>query len=176
LFAELLNSAIFENYITESMTINIQRTVIKIQLRRFLVVIVFVTLILAILLMGLIKDTFIYLTKYQWSLILAIGYLIYTAIDNYLEPYYIYFNDESSRIILRFFSLGLFNKRKQVIEIPKNEFVGFEVKTSFFHRKEKIILIRRVRNQNARYPAVSLSALSKQERKWLYGALNKISD
>ncbi len=145
------------------MVIDIKRTVIRIQLRRFVVVILFL-IIIVFLLTGLVKEMLWGLSKYQWSMIVAALYLLNLIIDNLLEPYYIYYSDEGKKIILRYFSLGFFNRRKNSIEIPKDQFAGFQADKSLFGIKEKIILLQHVKNIDAKYPPVSLWALSKTEK------------
>jgi hypothetical protein len=145
------------------MVIDIKRTVIKIQLRRFITVLLFIAIIV-FLLTGIVKEKLWELSKYQWSMFVAALYLLTLIIDNVLEPYYIYYSDEGKKIIFRYFSLGFFNRRKSSIEIPKEQFVGFRIEKSLFGFKEKIILMQHVKNIDAKYPSVSLWALSKTEK------------
>ena len=157
------------------MIIDIKRSVIKIQLRRFITIFLFIALILAFLLTGIVHERLWGLTKYKWSMIIAGLYILVLIIDNLLEPYYIYFNDEGKKIILRFFSLGFFNRKKSSIEIPKDQLSGFEIKKSLFGLKQKLVLIQQVKNINAKYPAVCLWALSSTEKDNLLKALSSYS-
>jgi hypothetical protein len=155
------------------MIIDLKRTVIKIQISRFITLIVLVIFLLILMIMLDIKQTYFGLSKYQWSIIVAGIYVVYVIYQGILEPYYIYFSDQGEKIILRYFSMSFYNDKKHTIEIPKESYSGYEVKRSLVGLKEKLILLERIKNTDAKYPAVSLSALSKTQKRNLIEALER---
>lgn len=155
------------------MIIDLKRTVIKVQLRRFITLIVFVIFILIVMLTLDLKQSYFGLSKYQWSIVIAAIYVVSVIYQALLELNYIYFNDQGDRIILRYFSMSFYNNKKQTIEIPRESFSGYEIKTSLAGLKQKLILYQRFKNKNAKYPAVSISALNKIQKKNLFAALER---
>ncbi|MBN1596700.1 MAG: hypothetical protein JW894_00245 [Bacteroidales bacterium] len=145
------------------MVIDIKRTVLRIQLRRFITMIVFVILILAAMFLVSEKREILGLSKYQWALIIAVLYVAVMIIEALWGFNYIYFSDEEGMIMLRFFSLGFFNRRKQAIQIPKDAFGGYTIRQTLGGIKKKIILYHKFKQKNAKYPPVNISALSRND-------------
>jgi hypothetical protein len=157
------------------MQIDTKKRVISIQLRRLLSLLGILALVLALILFGQLPKTFLGLNKYHWAIVVGILYGFTVIYDSLFEFTYIYYNDEGNSIILRFFSLAYFNKRKQSIEIPKSEFTSFILKDSLFGYKKKIILRRFYKNVEAKYPAVSLTILDKEQLAALLISLDHFS-
>ncbi len=155
------------------MIIDLKRKVIKIQLRRFITLIVFIVLVLLVLLMLDYNQKYFGLSRYQLAIIFAAIYVAFVIYQAILELNYIYFSDQGDRIILRYFSMSFYNDKKQSIEIPKEAFCGYEIRTSLGGLKKKLILYERVNNKDAKYPPVSISALSKNQILNLIAALDR---
>jgi hypothetical protein len=155
------------------MTIDIQRTVIKTQLRRFITIVVFTLFVLIIILGGSLRNDILGINKYQWALMVGIAYFLVIIAEAMLELNYIYFSDEDDKIVLRYFSMSFMNRRKNLIEIPRDRFNGYILKKSLGGLKKKIILIQHIKNIDAKYPAVSLSALNKEQISKLLAALDR---
>ncbi len=155
------------------MVIDIQRTVIKTQLRRFLTLIGLMIVIVAVLLIGSLGNDFLGLTKYQWALIIAGIYLVSLILEAFLELNYIYFSDDDDLIILRYFSMSVFNRQKNSIEIPKSSFSGYEIKKSIFGLKKSIILRQRLKIKEVKYRAVSITGLNAGELQLLTKVLDR---
>lgn len=154
------------------MTIDTSRTVIKVQLRRFLTLVAFICIVLAVMLLGNLQKEFFGLNKYHWALIVALIYAISLLVESWLELNYIYFSDEKDIIMLRFFSMSLLSKKKKSIEIPKNVFSGYQVQNKIFGLKKKIILKQLLKNTVVKYPPVSLTGLKLEEYKLLLKTLD----
>jgi hypothetical protein len=155
------------------MIIDLKRTVLKIQLRRFITLLVLVIIILALLSVLDSNESYLGLTKYQWLIIVCAIYVLSTLYQAFLDLNYIYFSDQGDKIILRYFSMSFFNNKKQTIEIPKQSFSGYELKLVFAGLKQKLILYERVKNADAKYPGVSLTALSSAQKRNLLAALDR---
>jgi hypothetical protein len=99
--------------------------------------------------------------------------VIYAGIFVYywlLRPYFVYFNDQGDRIIMRYYAVRAFNRKKYAIEIPKKDFVRFESER-FFFGNERLTLYQRFRNGVGKFPSVSLSAVKRSDRKKIKAAL-----
>ena len=155
------------------MVIDIQRTVIKTQLRRFLTLIAFMIVAAAIILIGSLMENFLGITKYRWALIVAGIYIISIIVEALFELNYIYFSDEDDLIVLRYFSMSMFNRQKNSIEIPKKVFRGYQIEKSFFGLKKKIVLLQRLKDRDVKYPAVSVTGLNANEFQLLIKTLDK---
>lgn len=124
---------------------------------------VFAILIICVLLIGKEPNTFLGLDKYNWSILIAALYLIAIVAESFLQFNYIYFSDENNRLVLRYFSLGYFNRMKKSIEFPTDELLSYQIYEYMYGLKKRIVL-HRIRNQKeAKYSPVSLSILSKEE-------------
>lgn len=155
------------------MVIDIKRTVIRTQLRRFITLISVAVIVIFIMLLGSLGSDLLGMSKYGWALIVGLLYVISLIFESFLELNYIYFSDTGDKIILRYFSMSVFSRKKNSIEIPKNEFGGYELNKNFWGLKPVIILKHRIKDKNANYPAVSLSGLNKAELQLLNNALDK---
>ena len=87
---------------------------------------------------------------------------------------YIYFNDETNKIILRYYSMHPLSQAKRSIEIPRDSFSKYEIAESLFGIKTKIILYQKVKGGVYKYPPVSISALSPAEKEQLIQSLNRM--
>ena len=155
------------------MVIDIQRTVIKTQLRRFLTLIAFIVIAAVIIMVGSLLHNFLGITKYRWALIVAGIYIISIIVEALFELNYIYFSDEDDLIVLRYFSMSMFNRQKNSIEIPKKVFRGYQIEKSFFGLKKKIVLLQRLKDRDVKYPAVSVTGLNANEFQLLIKTLDK---
>lgn len=155
------------------MTVDIKRTTLRIQLTRFILAIIFTISIVTVLTHKAFRNEILGLDREQWALVLIFIYIVITALDFIREPYYIYFKDDGSKIILRYFSLGFFNKQKSAIEIPKQEFRGYELKKYLFGFKKKIVLSQKIRGKIAKYPEVSITSLNRKEKDKILASLEK---
>ncbi len=155
------------------MTLDSKKAVISIHLRRVIILLVAAIGAICIMLFGQQPQTFWGLTKYNWAIVVAIIYVITVVIDVLKGYNYVFFNDESDFIVLRYFSLSYANHKKKSIEIPKNDFVSYEIKTAYFGLQQQLILRRKVKGQEANYPPLSISILDKQGVELILGTLDK---
>ena len=102
-------------------------------------------------------------------MLLYTGLLAWQAI---IRPSYIYFSDNGEKIILRFYRVSALNRKKHSVEIPKNQFIKYEIRR-FFPGRESIILYRSMPEGIARYPEISLSIVSRTDREKIKRALNQ---
>jgi hypothetical protein len=155
------------------MIIDLQRTVIKIQLRRFITLIIFVALIIFILLMGDKTIEYFGLTKYQWAIVVSVLYFGSSLVESLLGLTYIYYSDDDIYILFRYFSMRFFNNRKNSIQIPKEDFLGYKIVDKFGGLKKYIILYQDFKGKEAKYPAVNIFSLTKVQREALLRSLDR---
>jgi hypothetical protein len=156
------------------MIIDIKRTIIRITLGKFIALIVLVIVICGLLFVPFAENLFKGIENSLLAILIAIAYLIYAVFESFRNYNYIYFSDESDKIVLRYFSPNRFTSKKNSIEIPKKEFAGYNLISFFMRYREKIILFRRTGKGVAKYPPVSITALNAHERKLLLLTLNQL--
>ena len=153
------------------MIINNYRKTIIVKLRRFAIAVtIMVIIIIALMteLLNFFENSHIYI-----SVILGSSYILYYLIEYFLNYNYIYYTDEGKKLIFRFYSMRMFQGVKKAIEIPKETFVRYEVKTSFFGTKSLLILYRVHQKEIIKYPPLNITLLKKGEKLNIYSSLNK---
>jgi hypothetical protein len=156
------------------MEIDIQRTILKKNLRAFILAIIFVVFISLLLITYIYEDQLFGLTKYHLAIIFSSVYVLYMLFNTLRQYHYIYFSDAGDRIVLRYFPMGVFTYKKNSIEIGKNEFAGYEKEEQLFGFREKLILKAKTGRGVAKYPPVSITALNPKEKKGLFQALDRL--
>lgn len=157
------------------MIIDTERKVFLTHLRRLITLLAFATIVMLVMLVGKRPNTYLGLTKYNWALIICAVYSISVIYESIRGLHYIYFSDEKSVLTIRYFSLSYFNSRKNVIEMPVDEFIRYNITTSVFKLRVKLTLYRLIKSREAKYPAISISLLNKPELEILRSALDKYS-
>lgn len=156
------------------MVIDIRRTILRKNLRAFILVLVFIALILLLLLTDLYYDQLFGLTNYHIAIIIAGLYILIILFNAFRQYNYIYYTDLGENIVLRYFSTGVMTHKKNSIEIPKTDFAGYEKKRWLFGYREKIVLKIRSPKGAASFAPVSLTALTSQEKQRIYESLDRI--
>lgn len=101
--------------------------------------------------------------------VLYVGYIVYYRIK---RTTFISYNDETSRIVVRHYLLRMFDPPKNSYEIPKEQFLKYELNRSRFGLWEELTLYRITGQKVAKYPPFSISSLTKDQRENLLGSLN----
>lgn len=135
--------------------------------------IVFTMLIMALIFIPWFEDKDFWLSKYYLVILVAVVYLLINIINYLKVPYFFSYSDQGEMIIVRYYPLSMFTSRKNSIEIPKQNFVKYELKPFFFGRCQKIILYQHYRGRVAPYPPISLSAVDEEDRVRILASLQK---
>lgn len=98
--------------------------------------------------------------------------LIFTLMRGYN---YIYFNPDGSKIILRYMQLQPFLFESNAIEIPKQQFVRYELKKSHFGLRTSIVLYLNTDKGLSKYRPVSLTSLKDSEKRDMLEVLDRLS-
>jgi hypothetical protein len=75
--------------------------------------------------------------------------------------------------VMRYYPISLFTSRKNSIEIPKSQFIKYEIKPFLLGTQKWVILYQNFRNKEAKYPPVSLSAVDRKDREKILSSLEK---
>ena len=155
------------------MKIDNQKNTYKIWISRLVTAIVFTLLIVIMIFIPWVSDPDFWLTEYHVIILLALIYLGISFFNAGKMPYFISYNDHGEMIVLRYYSLSLFNSKKNSIEIPKAQFVKYELIPFFFGRHNKLVLFQNFRSKVVPYPPISLSALDEDDRDRILASLQK---
>lgn len=155
------------------MIIDISRTIIRKNLANFISTILFIILIILLLFIPM-NDIVNGISNSLLAIFIATAYIIYAVYNSFRNYNYIYFNNETDKLILRYFSPSVFTSKKNSIEMPKEEFTGYKLHSFFMRYREKIVLYRATRKGIANYPPVSITALTVKERHMLLRALDEL--
>jgi hypothetical protein len=142
-------------------------------MRRFITIIVFGAIIIFVLLTGNSRIEYLGFSKYQWAVIISILYFGAAIFESIIDLNYIHYTDEGDTIILRYFSMSFFNRKKNSIEIPNKDFRGYYFEKKVGGLKEYIILIQDYKGKEAKYPPVNVTALSKLQKEKMITSLEK---
>jgi hypothetical protein len=155
------------------MKINNQKNTYHIWLSRLVLTIIFTLIILLIVFLPWFDETEFWLTKYHVAILISVIYIIINWINFLKRPYFVSYHDQGEMLVVRYYPVSMFTSRKNSIEIPKKQFVKYELKPFFFGSQHYLILYQRFRGKIAGYPKISLSALEKQDREKMLQSLDK---
>ncbi len=157
------------------MQIDNQRNVYRVWLRKLIITIIFVLFIIALVFINLFDNPDSSITKYHVAIAISIVYIVISLIGTFRNPYYFHFHDTTDMLIIRYYPVGLFNHKKNSIEIPIQQFVKFEIEKFFLGTEEKLIVYQNYRKKIAKYPPISLSAVDRADRDRLKVVLTRYS-
>lgn len=150
-----------------------RNTVLRLNKIRYIVLLIFITLISIVIWSGWFENQVLGLGKLTYSITISIIYLFYLMISYILNYNFLSYKDDGNKLLIRFVSFRPFDNAKKAIEIEKKNFGGYQVQKSFFNLKTELILNIKTKNGIAKYPPISISALTKKQVTLLKGALNQ---
>jgi hypothetical protein len=155
------------------MKIDNQNNTYRIWLSRLVMTVVFALIILILVFIPWFDNAGSGIGKYHVIILVSVVYVAVNWINYMKRPYFVAFSDQGEMIILRYYPVSMFTNRKNSIEIPKKQFVKYELKPFFFKSQHYLILHQNFRGKVAKYPPISLSAMDRTDREKLLGSLNK---
>jgi hypothetical protein len=155
------------------MLIDNQRNTYRIWLSRLVMTIVFALIILLLVFVSWFDNMESGFTKYHIVILIAAVYLAINWLNYLKHPYFVSYSDQGEMLVIRYYPVSMFTSRKHSIEIPKTQFVGFELKPFFFKSQQYLILKQNFRGKVASYPKISLSAMDKEDRDQMLQSLDK---
>ena len=155
------------------MQLDNQKNTYRLWLRRMITTIVFTLLIIVIIFIPWFEDSEFWLSKYHVAVFISVIYIVLNVINTLKAPYFISYSDQGEMIVMRYYPLSLFASRKNSIEIPKQQFVKYELVPFLFKTQQKIVLYHYFRDKIAKYPPISLSAVDNEDVERILASLKK---
>jgi hypothetical protein len=154
------------------MTINNSKSVINLKILQRTSIIVYLILLALAFAAMIIRFPLLGISRAVWTIIFTACFLIIIFLPVLLNYQYIYFSDEGDSIIFRYYSAGLFEGKKNSVEIGKKTFSGFTFDKKFFGLVQSITLYQRLKEGIAKYPPIFISALKHQDKESILQSLN----
>ena len=155
------------------MKVDNQRNTYRIWIRRLVTAILFTMSILVLIFLPWFEESEFFLAKYHVIILIAAVYVVINVFNTLKIPYFVQYSDQGEKIILRYYPLSLFTSRKNSIEIPKQQFVKYELKPFFMGEYQKIVLYQNFRSRVVSYPPISLSAVDEDDISRILASLQK---
>ncbi len=155
------------------MTFDNGKTIIRLRIRLFIATLLMLVYVYVVYYGKQLRFPVFGIEESLATLVLTAAYLLLAFLPLLLKYKYIYFSDDGSSIIFRYYSVGLFSGSKNSVEIPKEEFMAYKIKKNLPGLVSSILLYRRMKNTVASYSPIYISSLSKKEIKKIQTALNK---
>jgi len=95
---------------------------------------------------------------------LSLCFLLFYWFQYKMEYTYFYFSNNSKNLVFKFYTLRNFYGKPKSIEIPKPYFIKYDIVTSFFKKKDSIILYQKTPKGIAKYPPISITLLNKNQK------------
>jgi len=95
---------------------------------------------------------------------LSLFFLLFYWFQYKMEFTYFYFSNNSKNLIFKFYSLRNFYGKPKTIEIPKPNFVKYDIVMSFFDKKDSLILYQKMPKGIAKYQPISITLLNKKQK------------
>jgi hypothetical protein len=145
------------------MTIDNQKTVIRIFLRKMLLAIIIAVIIVGMLATDWFKPELLGITQYQWIIIVAGIYILLVAGSWLRGLNYFYFNDKGDKLIIRYYPIRPLGRTKKAMQIPKTALAKYEITRTNGGLKKVLILYQHVKNKVAKYPPIGITSLTGEE-------------
>ena len=136
---------------------------------------VFIMTVSAIMLAEIFDKPILGIKREYFALVITFIYVAITLYRLVLNLNYIYYTDNGGKIVLKYYSLRPFMQNRKTIEIPRGALIKFVISESFFEHKKTLVLYQKIKNKTARYPEISLSALTEDEFGKMRASLNAFS-
>lgn len=158
------------------MTFDNSKGIIGLRIRLFTITVIVLAYLILAYGAEMIKFPLIGLNETFWTVFLIAIWLLVALMPMILNYQYVFFSDDSERIVIRYFNAGIVGGKKNSVEIDKISFGGYSVKSEMMGLKSSITVYQKFSEGVAKYPPVYISALSKQEKSRLFTALKKYSN
>ena len=153
------------------MTFDNSKTIIGFRIKIFAVTVVVLAYLILTYIAELIKFPILGLNETYWTLILILIWLVIALLPVFLNYQFVFFSDDTEKIVIRYFNSGIFGGRKNSVEIDKRTFAGYKTESGFFGLMTSIVLFQKFNEGVAKYPPIHISALSHKEKAKLFRIL-----
>jgi hypothetical protein len=153
------------------MIIENARTIVKNRLVGLAISFAFMLAITIILVSGYSSDLYFGISKYYFAIVLGAVYILYNIYVLLLNRNYINYSDETEKIEFKYYSTNPFSFKNHYIVVNKNNLLRYDLK-KFLGIKYDLVLYQKSSKGEAKYPSISLSAMSDDEIHQLVSSLN----
>lgn len=106
---------------------------------------------------------------------LFVAFVLLVVLTLAREYNFIIYKEVDEKIIMRYYPLHPFHDKFKSIEISKQTFSHFDIVKRNFGLREDLFLFQMSAKGLAKYPGISLSALSKEQKREVLESLSKYS-
>lgn len=132
---------------------------------------------IAIILYGPIRHHLTGLGIPVWWVVgrLIVAYMLYRLYFHVRNVYFVYVSDQDleGAIRFRFYPLKPLQQRLSTFDLPKHELYKYEVKASKYNVRLSLTIWQQRGSQIFKFPAISLSLLTRRERQQLRALLDQ---
>jgi hypothetical protein len=154
------------------MTLDNSKTIISLRIKFFGATIVFIAYFVLAYAAKIIKFPLLGRGETFWIMLLTGIYAFLAILPMILNYQFVFFSDDSDKIVFRYFTSGLVGGKKNAVEIDKRSFGGYTTESRFFGLIQSITLSHKFREGVAKYPPIYISALPKKDRAKVFKTLN----
>ncbi len=156
------------------MIIDTQKSTITIQLRKLIFLFLLVLFLVIIYTTNIMSEPLWGIERNYFALTATALFILYYLISYLRDTNYFYFNNNSSKIIIRYYSLKPLSSNQNSLEINKSDFYKYEIKNSFAGFLKYLIIYQRTMKGIAKYPPISISILKKKDVDQLIRELSNV--
>jgi len=154
------------------MTLDNSKTIISLRIKFFGVTVLFIAYFILAYAAKIIKFPLFGMGETFWLMLLTGLYAFLAILPMILNYQFVFFSDDSDKIVFRYFTSGLVGGKKNAIEIDKRSFGGYTTESRFFGLIQSITLSHKFREGVAKYPPIYISAVKKEDRAKIFKTLN----
>lgn len=155
------------------MTFDNSKTIIGVRIKLFFATIILLAWVAVVYVANLIKSQILGLDNSIWTFILVIIWIIIAFLPMILSYQFVSYSDEGNDIVFKYFSAGIVGGKKNTVEINKSTFTGFKIESKYFGLSKSIILFQKLVQGVAKFPPISISALTKDQQAKLIHSLSQ---
>ncbi len=157
------------------MILNNSKSVINLKILRRMAIILFLAFFLLGYIAKVIKFPLLGINQTIWTVFVLVLFTAIMFLPVLLNFQYVYFSDEGETIIFRYYTAGIFEGKKNSIEINKRTFSGFALEKKFLGLIQSVTLYQQLQQGVATYPPVYISSLKRDERARIIKSLNSFA-
>ena len=124
---------------------------------------------------ALAAAVFIYFEMYKQGVILGGAFMFWLLAFQFADFQYIHFSLDNNRVVLRFYPIGKFGKKNySSIEFPFEALHDAYIEKTMMGLFQDLVIVVKTKRGIAEYPAISLSALKKENIELILGSLQQL--
>ena len=154
------------------MIIDNKKATINYHLLRFLFLFLLAVIIIVLYSFSYFEEPIFGIDRNYYVLALVFLYLLYYLIGIVRNYQYIFFTDNGSKLVIRYYSLRPMSKRQNAVEIGKTMFANYKLTHQLMGFRKYLVLYQRLPNGSVvKYPPINVSIMKKEDLNQLTKAL-----